>query len=137
MLLQSQAPGFDSGWVFPSETGGLRHHGGLWKVWRKCLKEAGIDERFTIHGLRRTFNDLTRRAGVDAIVIRSLTGHVTEKMRDHYSTVGIEEKFTAVASVHRLVPLHHVGESGDRSGDRPTEDAKKPAGVSSPTGRIH
>ena len=39
-------------------------------------------ERFTIHGLRRTFNDLTRRAGVDGVVIKSLTGHVTEKMRE-------------------------------------------------------
>jgi integrase len=121
VLLRSQAPGVDEGWVFPSETGGLRHHTGLWKVWRKCLQQSGINERFTIHGLRRTFNDLTRKAGVDGIVIRSLTGHVTEKMRDHYSTVGLDEKHTAVASVHRLVSLGRGGdpaESGDRSGDR-------------------
>jgi hypothetical protein len=43
-------------------------------------------------------------------------------MRDHYSTVGLDEKLTAVASVHRLVPIGVVspagGESGDRSGDR-------------------
>ena len=70
-----------------------------------CLKAAGITERFTIHGLRRTFNDLSRRAGVDAVVIRSLTGHVTEKMRAHYSTVSLDEKRVAVASVHRLIPV--------------------------------
>jgi hypothetical protein len=56
------------------------------------VKESKIEERFTVHGLRRTFNDLTRRAGVDGVVIKSLTGHVTEKMRTHYSTVGLDEK---------------------------------------------
>jgi hypothetical protein len=64
------------------------------------------------HGLRRTFDDLTRRAGVDGVVIKSLTGHVTEKMRNHYSTVGLDEKLVAVSSVHRLVPLG----SGDAGG---------------------
>jgi integrase len=112
-LLESQAPGVESGWVFPSEAGTLRAPGGLWKAWRACLKESKVPERFTIHGLRRTFNDLTRRAGVDGVVIKSLTGHVTEKMRNHYSTVGLDEKLVAVSSVHRLVPLG----SGDAGGD--------------------
>jgi integrase len=125
-LLESQAPGFDSGWVFPSRTGTLRTPGGLWKAWRECLKASGITERFTIHGLRRTFNDLTPRAGVDGIVIRSLTGHVTERMRDHYSSVGIDEKHMAVASVHRLVPLA----SGDAGGDAESGQKKTGEGCS-------
>jgi integrase len=115
-LLEQQAPGVDSGWMFPSEAGGLRTPGGLWKAWRVCVKESKIEERFTVHGLRRTFNDLTRRAGVDGVVIKSLTGHVTEKMRTHYSTVGLDEKLAAVSSVHRLVPLGNCG-SGDGGGD--------------------
>jgi integrase len=73
--------------------------------WKACLKESGVDQRFTIHGLRRTVNDLTRRASVDVVVVKSLTGHVTEKMREHYSTVRIDEKHQAVAKVHNLVPL--------------------------------
>jgi integrase len=84
-------------------------------------------ERFTIHGLRRTFNDLTRRAGVDGVVIKSLTGHVTEKMRSHYSTVGLDEKLVAVSSVHRLVRL----ESGDAGGDASTGQKKTGEGQSS------
>jgi integrase len=115
-LLERQAPGVDSGWLFPSEAGGLRTPGGLWKAWQACLKASKIGERFTVHGLRRTFNDLTRRAGVDGVVIKSLTGHVTEKMRTHYSTVGMDEKLVAVSSVHRLVPLGSGG-SGDGGGD--------------------
>ena len=46
--------------------------------------------RFTLHGLRYTFTDLVRLANVDAVVRRALTGHVTEEMQRHYSTVGME-----------------------------------------------
>jgi integrase len=110
-----KAPGVEEGWCFPSEVGTLRTPGGLWKAWRICKTEAGIQGRFTVHGLRRTFNDLTRRAGVDGIVIRSLTGHVTEKMRGHYSTVALEEKRRAVAGVVALIrpanPTDPVGTS--------------------------
>jgi hypothetical protein len=36
---------------------------------------------------------------MDGVVTRSLTGDVTEKMRLHYSTVGMDEKRAAVAAV--------------------------------------
>lgn len=119
-LVEQQAPGLHEGWVFPSETGGLRYPGSLWKVWRACLKESSIEQRFTIHGLRRTFNDLTRRAHVDPIVIRSLIGWVSDKMREHYSSVALDEKLVAVASVHRLVALG----SGDAGGDANAQQKK-------------
>jgi hypothetical protein len=38
------------------------------------LSAIGLDKRFTVHGLRRTFNDPARRAGADSIVIRWLSG---------------------------------------------------------------
>lgn len=68
------------------------------------MTSVGIDKRFTIHGLRYTFTDLVRLANVDAVVRRALTGHVTEEMQRHYSTVGLDEKRAAVAGVLRLVP---------------------------------
>jgi integrase len=40
----------------------------LTETWEGCLKAIGVKERFTVHGLRRTFNDLTRRAGADGMV---------------------------------------------------------------------
>jgi len=98
------------GWIFPSATGGLRCPASLQKPWRACLKAAGITERFTVHGLRRTFVDLARKARVDPIVTRSLTGHVTEKMHIHYSSVDAEEQRCAVATIARLA-------SGDSGGD--------------------
>jgi hypothetical protein len=48
-------------------------------------------------GLRRIFNDLA---------------HVTEKMREHYSSVDLAEKREAVAAVVRLVPVRISAESG-------------------------
>jgi integrase len=108
-LLERQAPGFDSGWVFPSDNGRLRTPSSMWKAWQVCLKAIGFQGHFTVHGLRRTFNDLARRAGVDAVVTKSITGHVTEKMREHYSSVGLDEKQQAVANVLRLVPTSKVG----------------------------
>jgi len=63
-----------------------------------------VKHRFTVHDLRYTFTDLVRLANVDAVVRRALTGHVTEEMQRHYSTVGLDEKRAAVAGVPRLVP---------------------------------
>src|SRR5207244_3290384 len=104
-MLEAQAPGLDSGWVFPSvRTGKLRGSTSMTKAWKACLKEAGITERFTPHGLRRTFNDMLRQADVDPVISKALIGHVTDEMREHYSTVRLDEKRAAVASALRLLP---------------------------------
>jgi integrase len=60
------------GWMFPNRDGGLRCPASLQKPWRECLAAAEIHERFTVHGLRRTFVDLARRARVDGVVTHSL-----------------------------------------------------------------
>lgn len=52
-----------------------------------------------------TPDQLTRRAKVDAVVTKALTGHVTEKMRENYSSVDLEEKRAAVSAVGKLVPI--------------------------------
>ena len=72
----------------------------------RCLGQAGclkVKERFTVHGMRRTFVDLSRRARVDPVVTRSLTGHVTMKMHMHYSSVALDEKRAAVAAIAALI----------------------------------
>ncbi|MCE9578960.1 MAG: site-specific integrase [Deltaproteobacteria bacterium] len=103
-LLADQAPGLAEGWMFPSASGTLRTPNSLDRAWTKCLAHAKIEKRFTVHGLRYTFTDLVRRANVDAVVRRALTGHVTEEMQRKYSTVGLDEKRAAIAGVIRLVP---------------------------------
>jgi ribosomal protein S2 len=47
---------------------------------------------FTQRGTRRTFNDIARHARVESIVTRSISGHLTERMQDHYSTVASDEQ---------------------------------------------
>jgi integrase len=84
MLLADQAPGLAEGWMFPSSAGTLRVPNSLYKAWRRCMEVTGIERRFTVHGMRYTFTDLVRRANVDAVVRRALTGHVTERMQRHY-----------------------------------------------------
>ena len=121
-MVEKQVPGVESGYIFPSKWGTLRTPGGLWRALRACLDAIGVKERFTVHGLRRTFNDLSRRAGNDAAVTKALTGHVTGKMRERYSTVGLDEKRSAVASVLELVS----SASGDSGGDKAPAAGSRP-----------
>ncbi len=108
--------------MFPANNGELRTANSLDVAFAKCKEAAGITKRFTVHGLRYTFTDLVRRANVDAVVRRALTGHVTEEMQRHYSTVGLDEKRAAIAGVLRLVPPTVGNEGG--SGEAPkTEKA--------------
>jgi len=118
MLLSEQAPGLEEGWMFPSSAGTLRTPMSLYRAWRRCMDLAGVEHRFTVHGMRYTFTDLVRRANVDAVVRRALTGHVTERMQHHYSHVGNDEKRAAMAGVLRLVPPRTGDFGGDQSGDR-------------------
>ena len=115
-LLQAQAKGLEAGWMFPSAEGTLRTPNSLDRAWAKCLQYAEITKRFTVHGLRYTFTDLVRRANVDAVVRRALTGHVTEEMQRHYSTVGLDEKRAAITGVLRLVPPQPNRTDGGSSG---------------------
>ena len=96
------------------------------------MKGANIAHRFSVHGLRRTFNNLLRQVTHDKVVVRSMTGHATEEMTEHYSHVALGEKQAAVAQLVRLVPTLRGGDggSGDAGGDARTADAKSGPGGS-------
>lgn len=98
-LVEEQHPGLTEGWVFPRPSGGVFYTGDLNPPIQAALKAAGITKRFTAHGLRRSFNNLARQECADAIVIRSITGHTTAEMTEHYSHVGIDEKRDLVNAV--------------------------------------
>ena len=126
-LLVEQAPGLAEGWMFPSKAGTLRAPSSVDKAWKKALATAKIERRFTLHGLRYTFTDLVRRANVDAVVRRALTGHVTEEMQRHYSTVGLDEKRAAVAGVIRLVPTARLSDASTASASPQDTSASRSA----------
>jgi hypothetical protein len=52
--------------------------------------------------MRRTFQDLARRAAVDGLVQRSICGHLTEEMTERYSSVAQVEVEAALGKVVSL-----------------------------------
>ena len=87
--------------VFPSRTGEYFQPGALRKPLMHVLAEKKLP-RITVHGLRRTLNNFVRQHA-PGIVTRSIMGHVSEVMTNHYSIAGAEEKKAAVAAVVQLV----------------------------------
>lgn len=114
-LLKDQAPGLEDGWVFPSKVGTLLFARSLRKPLHNALEATKLDCRFTVHGFRRTFNNLVRQVA-SGEVVRSMTGHVTERMTEHYSHIGTEEKRKAVTSALRLVTDQYGPNGGTKSG---------------------
>jgi hypothetical protein len=117
-LMARQHPGLTQGWVFSDDSGGLLRKNYLRLPLEHVVKRVGIEQRFTVHGFRRTFNNIARQVAGE-IVTRSITGHVTQVMTEHYSHVGREEKLAAAGSVVRLVFAAKMGASGGSSGGEP------------------
>src|SRR5262249_18540946 len=93
----------ESDLLFPGRDGGPRCPSCLAKPFEVVSNAIGLAHPITPRAMRRTCNDLQRAAKVDDVVIRSITGHVTERMRIHYSTAAAEEQREAVAKVIDLV----------------------------------
>ena len=128
-MVSDAAPGLADGWMFPSSAGTLRVVSSVDKAWRRCMEVAGIDRRFTVHGLRYTFSDVIRPHG-DPVTRRKMTQQ-TEAMQAHYSHIKPEEMRAVLAGMHRDVPLP-TG-SGDEGGDRPRKE-KEPDSEGPETG---
>lgn len=116
-LMARQHPGLAQGWVFSEDDGSLLRKNYLRLPLERVVKRVGITRRFTVHGFRRTFNNIARQVAGE-IVTRSITGHVTQAMTEHYSHVGREEKLAAAGSVVRLVFAAKNRAGGGSSGDR-------------------
>lgn len=85
--------------LFPGIDGGFRSTSVLLKPFAEVAQEVGLTKRITPRALRRTFNDLARAAQVQDVVTRSISGHLTEGMQRHYSTVSGDEQRRALARV--------------------------------------
>jgi integrase len=88
--------------LFPSEVGGFRARSVLDKPFNAVAKEMKLGFRFTARGMRRTFQDMARLARLESIVTRSISGHATEAMQQHYSTVQSTEQREGIAQVIQL-----------------------------------
>lgn len=85
-------PQQESELLFPSLTGGFRARSVLDKPFAEVATNMGLGKRITPRGMRRTFQDLCRAASVSDLVTRSISGHATETMQRHYSTVSAQER---------------------------------------------
>lgn len=105
--------------LFPGVHGKWRSPSVLDKPFEAISLQMKLGFRLTPKGLRRTFNDLARRAKVDRSVTRSISGHLTEEMQELYESVGEDETCKAVRKMVDLV------ESSQGSG-KPTPGAGRP-----------
>jgi hypothetical protein len=85
--------------LFPSSTGGLRAPSVLNKPFAELAEEMKLGLDFTQRGMRRTFNDSARHARIESIITRSISGHLTQVMQDHYSTEAPAEQRESIARV--------------------------------------
>ena len=105
------------GLLFPAITGGYRSPSVLNKPFEEVSRAIGLSKRFTQRGLRRTFNDLARAAQVEGVVTKSISGHLTERMRERYSTVAPIEQRASIAKVIDFAQAKRPAEGGEQSGE--------------------
>lgn len=92
----------ESDLLFPSDVGGFRSCSCLDKPLREIAAACKLTKYLTPRGMRRTFQDLCRAAEVKDVVTRSVSGHLTKTMQDHYSTVNAQEQKQSIARVISL-----------------------------------
>lgn len=70
------------------------------KVFKKCLTEAGIDSKYTIHSARHTYGTLLYQKTKDLRLVQKQLGHVTVKTTEIYADVLNEDVKNAVNSLY-------------------------------------
>lgn len=88
--------------LFPSTNGGFRARSVLDKPFDEVSKSVGLKFNFTPRGMRRTYQDLARAAGIHDAVTRAISGHSTPAMQLHYSTARGGEVKHALSKVAKL-----------------------------------
>jgi integrase len=117
--LRRQPKGIDSGLVFVGGkgTGKPVSNSGFNYALKKAAKRAGLDIEPTTHWFRHTLNALMKDEKVSASVTKSITGHLSDQMYEHYGDVTLDQKHAAVAEVVRkVVPIRPASDSEGRNG---------------------
>jgi integrase len=109
--------------LFPAVDGRFRSPSVLKKPFAEVGQELRLTKHVTPRALRRTFNDLARAAQVQDVVTRSISGHLTEGMQRHYSTVSGEEQRRALARVIDLTRGPAGGDPPPRGGQQGGQQA--------------
>ena len=119
----------ESDLLFPSETGGFRSPTVLDKPFKDICQHLRLEKKVTPKAMRRTFQDLARRAAVDGLIQRSICGHLTEEMTERYSSVAQVEVEAAVGKVISLAGYRDLlseKPGGCEMGVKPSPNDKEP-----------
>jgi len=114
--------------LFPTAEGHFRSENVLRKPFQEVARLIGLPKKITPRGMRRTFNDLARVAHVESLVTKSISGHKTDRMKDHYSTVSADEQRESIGRVLHLVESEASGAPGGTPGSEVVLPGKKEAG---------
>lgn len=101
-MLAQQHAALETGYVFTTPSGTLVTPDRVRQAYLEASIAAKIGRRVTPHFMRHTFNDLLRRV-TSGTVQRSISGHSTVQMSEHYSEVDLGEKHEALRGVLALV----------------------------------
>lgn len=85
------------------------------KATARMRKDGVFTKTITPRGTRRTFQDMAREANVKDIVTRAISGHATDNMQRHYSTVNANE---IQAGIGKVISLSKAKELLDRRSER-------------------
>ena len=99
------------------------------KPFKDICQHLRLGKKVTPKAMRRTFQDLARRAAVDGLIQRSICGHLTEEMTERYSSVAQVEVQAAVGKVISLAGYRDLlseTPAGCEMGLKPTLNAKEP-----------
>ncbi len=107
--------------LFPALTGGFRAENVLQNPFNEVAKVIGLKKHISPRAMRRTFNDLARLGKVEAVVTKSISGHVTDAMRDHYSTVNPVEQREGIGRVISIMEEPATADGGALAGALPAE----------------
>jgi len=102
--------------LFPRDDGLFRSESALKKAFAEVGRLIGLKKKFSPRGMRRTFNDLARAAKVESLVTKSISGHLTDRMKDHYSTVSPIEQRDSIGRVLDLVQREAIPSGAAASG---------------------
>lgn len=83
--------------LFPSKRGRLMSRSALDKPFAVVSKAIGLPFTLTPRGMRRTYQDLARLAGIDKEVKKAICGHEDDDSTERYSTIRAEEMARAIA----------------------------------------
>lgn len=100
-VLRPQLAGYHSGeHVFLSRTGRPLDRSAIWRIVRKCARDAGIHKHVSPHTLRHCFATHLLQGGADLRVVQELLGHADVATTQIYTHVDTERLKSVHARFH-------------------------------------